>query len=159
MVNKVESSSKQLPNSINLCHEVFQLKLNILCSQAMTDEWIIYFEALELGEVLSDYFYPAILPSVCFQMSANILDISLRIWIRIAAEKNDNKSSPFHFCVNNELDFEVYLAGVERRIQQRSIFFCKNDGNFRIGTGWEKSGKSGKTGWEISFGHQRQLDS
>ena len=75
-MNKLESSLQQLPNSINLCHEVFQLKLNVLRSQAMTHKWIISFDALELREVLSDYFYPASLPSVCFQTIAKIWDNS-----------------------------------------------------------------------------------
>ena len=139
MLNKVESSLKQLPNSINLCHEVFQLKLNVLCSQAMTHEWIISFDALELGEVLSDYFYPVGLSSVCFQMSAKILDNSLRVWIRRCRGKNDKKSGPVLFSVNSGFDFEVCLAGADRRIQQGSIFICKDDANFRIGTGYDRS--------------------
>ena len=145
MVNKLESSLQQLPNSINLCHEVFQLKLNVLCSEVMTHEWIVSFDTLELEEVLSEYFYPAILPSVCFQISAKILDNSLRVWIRRCRGKNDKKSGSVPFCANSGFNFEVCLAGADRRIQRESIFICKDDANFRIGTGYDRS--FGK-GWQ-----------
>ena len=138
-MNKLESSLQQLPNSINLCHEVFQLKLNVLRSQAMTHKWIISFDALELREVLSDYFYPASLPSVCLQISAKIWDNSLRVWIRRCRGKNDKKSGPVLFCVNSDFDIEICLAGTDRRIQRDSIFICKDDANFRIGNGYDRS--------------------
>ena len=150
MVNKLEISLKQSPNSIDLCHEVFQLKFNFLCSQVTTHEWIISFDTLELGEVLSDYFYPASLPSVCFQMSAKFLDNSLRVWIRRCRGKNDNKSGPVPFCVDSDFDFEVCLAGADRRMQQKSIFICKDDANFRIGTGYN---------WSIGNGWKKFLKS
>ena len=138
-MTKLESSLQQLPNSINLCHEVFQLKLNVLRSQAMTHKWIISFDALELREVLSDYFYPASLPSVCLQISAKIWDNSLRVWIRRCRGKNDKKSGPVLFCVNSDFDIEICLAGTDRRIQRDSIFICKDDANFRIGNGYDRS--------------------
>ena len=145
MVNKQESSLQQLPNSINLCHEVFQLKLNVLCSQAMTHEWIISFDTLELREVLSDYFYPASLPSVCFQMSVKIWNNSLGVWIRSCRGENNKKSVQVLFCVNSGFDFKVCLAGAERRIQRGSISICKDDANFRIGTGHDRSVGKGWT--------------
>ena len=105
----------------------------------MTNEWIIPFDILELREVLSDYFYPDSLPSVCFQMSAKILDDSLRVWIRRCPGKNDSKSGPVPFCVHRDFDFEVCLAGADRPDEQKSIFICKDDPNFRIGTGYDRS--------------------
>ena len=105
----------------------------------MTHEWIISFDTLEIGEVLRDCFYLANLSSVCFQMSAKILDNSLRVWIRRCRGKNDNKSGPVPFCVDRDFDFEVCLAGADRRIQQELIFICKYDTNFTIGTGYDRS--------------------
>ena len=105
----------------------------------MTHGWIIYFDTLELGEVWSDYFYPASFLLVCFQMSAKIFDNLLRVWIRRCRGKNDNKSGPVVFCVNSGFDFEVCLAGADRRIQQEPIFISKDDTNFRIGTGYDRS--------------------
>ena len=145
MVNKLESSLKQLPNSISTFHKVFQLKVNVLCSQVMMHEWIISFDAQELGEVLSDYFYPASLPSMCFQLSANILDDSLKVWIRRYRAEGDNKCGKLLFCVDSDMNFEVCLAGADKQIHQRSKFFCKDDGNFRIGTGFDQSRG---IGWE-----------
>ena len=72
-------------------------------------------------------------------MSAKIFDNSLRVWIRRCRGKNENKSGPVVFCVNSGFDFEVCLAGADRRIQQEPIFISKGDTNFRIGTGYDRS--------------------
>ena len=145
VVNKLESSLQQLLNSINLGHEVFQLKLNVLCSQTMKHEWIISFDTLELREVLSDYVYPDSLPSVCFQMSAKIWNNSLRVWIRRCRGKNDKKSGPVLFCVDSVFEIEVGLAGADKRVKRGSLFICKDDANFRIGTGYDRSVGNGWT--------------
>ena len=49
VVNKLGNCLEQLCNSINPFHEPFQLKLNVLFSQAMTYDWTISFDALVLA--------------------------------------------------------------------------------------------------------------
>ena len=139
VVNKLGNSLEQLPNSINPFHEPFQLKLNVLCSQAMTYDWTISFDALVLAEVLSEFFYPANLPSVCFQMSANILDNSLRVWIRRCRGKNDSKSGKVLFSAKGDFGFEFYLAGVDRRVKKRSLAVSGGHSGFVIGNGYDRS--------------------
>ena len=139
VVNKLGNCLEQLRNSINPFHEPFQLKLNVLCSQAMTYDWTISFDALVLAEVLSEFFYPANLPSVCFQMSANILDNSLRVWVRRCRGKYDNKAGKVLFSAEDALGFEFYLAGVDRQVKKRSLTVCGDHSGLVIGNRYNRS--------------------
>lgn len=71
------------------------------------------------------------------------MDNSLRVWIRRCRGKYDNKSGKVLFFAQGDTDFEVYLAGVERRVKKRSLPVFGDHPGFVIEKGYDRSKGNG----------------
>ena len=141
VVDTLKTSLTQISNSTNHFKEIFQLKFNVFHSQALKYEWTVSFNELELAQVVSDCFYCNGKLGICFQMSANLLDNSLKVWIRSCRERYNDTSKAIHLS-NSDGEFEVCLAGVDGQVYRRSFLFkdiSKSGGSFTIEANQDRS--------------------
>ena len=138
VVNTLETSLEQLSNSKICFNEVFQMKFNVLCSEIIRYEWIVSFDELEFGEVLSDCFYLVEMPLKKFQIRANLFNNALKIWINALSTGNYSNN----YKIEDQL--VVCLAGRDGKIQKEivslnSSSFQKYSSEYKSkGYGWDE---------------------